>query len=196
MPNVINFHLPKSEKSPPEVKNDGLQKEDRDLLYSLSLTQDSSPIEEKRLVNNRVTLSAGFFSGVTTRKTNTVVKAATGASLVDGQITVSADAVFDGVEFTSSSKNPGTLVVVKTGTVAVFRNCIFSKDIDTITNGTAISVAAGAKAIVTGCVFRGGNGSDVPIANSAAAADVQIIGTYNKTGVAFGGGVTTTAVIE
>ena len=83
------------------------------------------------------------------------------------------------------------LVLVKAGAVAVFRNCIFSKEIDTITNGTAISVEAGAKAIVTGCVFRGGNA-----ANAAAAADVQVVASYNKTGVAFGATVTLTAVIQ
>ena len=194
MPNVINFHLP--EPSPAEVKNNSLQKEDRDLIYSLDLTTDASPISEPRITNNRLTLSAGEFAGATLTKYNTVIKAATGASLMNGKLTITEDAVLDGVEFVSSEKNEGSLVLVKTGAVAVFRNCTFSKEIDTITNGTAISVEAGAKAIVTGCVFRGGNTVDVPIANAAAAGDVQVVASYNKTGVAFGGTVTLTAVIE
>ena len=194
MPNVINFHLP--EPTPAEVKNNGLQKEDRDLLYGLDLATDADPISEPRLTNNRLTLSAGEFAGATLTRFNTLIKAATGSSLMNGKLTITEDAVIDGVEFVSSEKNGGTLVLVKTGAVAVFRNCIFSKEIDTITNGTAISVEAGAKAIVTGCVFRGGNGADVPIANAAAAGDVQVVASYNKTGVAFGGTVTLTAVIE
>ncbi len=194
MPNVINFHLP--EPSPAEVKNNGLQKDDRDLLYSLGLTTDASPISEPRITNNRLTLSSGEFAGATLTKYNTVIKAATGASLMSGKLTITEDAVLDGVEFVSSEKNEGALVLVKTGAVAVFRNCTFSKETDTITNGTAISVETGAKAIVTGCVFRGGNTVDVPIANAAAAGDVQVVASYNKTGVAFGGTVTLTAVIE
>ena len=194
MPNVINFHLP--EPSPAEIKNYGLQKDDRDLIYSLGLTTDASPIMEPRITNNRLTLSAGSFAGTPLTKYNTVIKAATGASLMNGKLTITEDAVLDGVEFVSSQKNEGVLVLVKAGAVAVFRNCIFSKEIDTITNGTAISVEAGAKAIVTGCVFRGGNAADVPIANAAAAADVQVVASYNKTGVAFGATVTLTAVIQ
>ena len=194
MPNVINFHLP--EPSPAEVKNTGLQKDDRDLIYSLDLTTEAGLISEPRITNNRLTLSAGEFAGATLTKYNTVIKAATGASLMNGKLTITEDAVLDGVEFVSSEKNEGSLVLVKTGAVAVFRNCTFSKEIDTITNGTAISVEAGAKAIVTGCVFRGDNTVDVPIANAAAAGDVQVVASYNKTGVAFGGTVTLTAVIE
>lgn len=194
MPNVINFHLP--EPSPAEIKNNGLQKDDRDLIYSLGLITDASLILEPRITNNRLTLSAGEFAGATLTKYNTVIKAATGASLMNGKLTITEDAVLDGVEFVSSEKNEGVLVLVKAGAVAVFRNCTFSKEIDTITNGTAISVEAGAKAIVTGCVFRGGNAVDVPIANAAASGDVQVVASYNKTGVAFGGTVTRTAVIE
>ena len=194
MPNVINFHLP--EPSPAEVKNNGLQKDDRDLIYSLGLTTDASPIMETRITNNRLTLSAGSFAGTTLTRHNTTLKAATGASLMSGELTIAEDAVLDGVGFVSSERNEGTLVLVKAGAIAVFRNCTFSKEIDTITNGTAISVEAGAKAIVTGCVFRGGNAVDVPIANAAAAADVQVVASYNKTGVAFGGTVTLTGVIE
>lgn len=196
MPQVINFHLPKEEASAPEVKNNNLQKEDRDLLYSLSLTRDVDPIKENKLVNNRVTLSAGSFAGFVVRKLNTLVKAATGASVVEGAVVVEEDAVFDGVEFSSSSKNTGAMVTVKHGAVAVFRNCIFSKETENITNGTALLVEATAKAMVVGCVFRGGNGVDVPIDNQAGGSDVQVVATYNKTGVAFGGTVTLTAVIE
>jgi hypothetical protein len=196
MPHVINFHLPKEEVSPPEVKNNNLQKEDRDLLYSLDLITDANPVGEPRITNNRVTLSAGSFAGATLGRSNTILKGATGASLMDGQLTITEDAVLDGVEFVSSKRNSGTLVLVKEGAVVVFRNCIFSKEIDTITNGTAISVEATAKAIVIGCVFRGGNAVDVPIANAAGATDVQVVGSYNKTGVAFGATVTLTAVIE
>mgnify|MGYP003677335068 CR=1 FL=1 len=197
MPNVVNFHLPEAQESEAAIKNSGLQKADRDLIYSLGLTTDASPLTEPRITNNRLTLSAGSFAGTTLTKHNTIIKGATGASLMDGQLQIMEDAVLDGVEFVSSKNNTGYLVSVKAGSTAVFRNCIFSKETDTITNGTAIWVSLASRAIVIGCVFRGGNGVDVPILNgSGSAAAVQVVGTYNKTGVAFGATVTLTAVIE
>lgn len=197
MPNVVNFHLPEAQESEAAIKNSGLQKADRDLIYSLDLTTDASPLTEARITNNRLTLSAGSFAGATLTRRNTILKGATGASLVDGQLHITEDAVMDGVEFVSSEGNTGYLVSVKGGATVVFRNCIFSKETDTITNGTAIWVSLTSRAIVIGCVFRGGNGVDVPILNgSGSAAAVQVIGSYNKTGVPFGATVTLTAVIE
>lgn len=196
MPNIINFHLPKAQTSTAEVKNSGLQKDDRDLLYSLGITMDTDPISEHRITNNAITLSAGKYAGATLKRANTQIRGITAFTIMEGLLTIEDDAVLDGIEFASSDKNFGKLVDVKGSSVAVFRNCTFSKEVDGITDGTAVAVAAGCKAVFVGCVFRGGNVVDVPISNSAAAGDVQVVGCYNKTGVAFGATVTTTGVIE
>jgi len=142
-------------------------------------------IEEPAPANNAVTLPAGRNFGCRISVADTTVKALSAGCYMTRKANVEADAVFDGIHFTTSTDNSDELVVIRGTSVAVFRNCTFEKG---ASDSTAfVSVVSGAKALFIGCVFKGnpsvaGNLFD----HSGAAGNIQLVGCYNKTTHAYG----------
>jgi len=150
-------------------------------------------IEEPAPTNNAITLPAGRNFGCRIGVADTTVRALSAGCYMTRKVIIEADAVFDGIHFTSSTDNTDELINIRGTSVAVFRNCTFEKDASDKT--TFVSVVAGAKAIFVGCVFKGdpsvaGNLFD----HSGAAGNIQIVGCYNKTTHAYGTATVTASI--
>lgn len=152
-----------------------------------------SPIEEGAIANNAITLPRGDNYGCHLRVEDTVVRGLSAGCYMTRKATLEADAVFEGIHFVSNDSNVNTLIDVRGTAAAVFRNCTFEKRAqDTV---IYITVANGAKALLVGCVFKGDTSAAGNLFDHAgAAANVQVVGCYNKTTHGLGT-VTTTASI-
>lgn len=164
------------------------------VVDTLGISGDApAPIEENSIANNSVTLPRGNNYGCLLKVADTVVEALTAGCYMTRRATLEADATFDGIHFTSSSSNIDELVDMRGTAVGVFRNCTFEKG-NTDSN-TFIKVANGAKALFVGCVFKGNPSAAGNLFDHAgAAANIQIVGCYNKTTHAYGTATSTASL--
>ena len=159
------------------------------IVSSLGVTMPTEAIKESSKLSNAVTLANGSYGGWRSSNDASVYCALGAGSKVEKKVVATADCVMDGIHFVSSDSSVSNLVVVKVGATVVFRNCIFEKrsgDGDGYLSLDAPVGATVAKANLIGCVFKGPNRGPV-VTNPGAAASVNTIGCYDKTGGGFAG---------
>ena len=187
MPHVYELQTRRPEALQDQEKvlqfNEQLRSENSAILATLNIQAAPASLEETATRNNAITLTSGNHGGVTLSVADTAIKGMPAGVFMTRKVTFNADAVVDGIHFTSSPSNEDELVVVGVASVVVFRNCTFEKF--PTTSSTFVTIEAGGKAIFVGCVFRGTPISG-DVISSTVAADVQVVGSYNKTGNALG----------
>ncbi len=166
------------------------------LFDTLGLQQAPAAFEEPMVTLNSINLSAGTHGGANISKPDTHIKAIPGGVDMTRLVTFNYDAQVDGVRFSTEFDTGGlsSLVEIKSVAVVIFRGCTFNKA--SVDAPTYITVANGAKAIFMGCSFTGATGAAGDLfSHAGAAANVQLVGCYNRTGHAYGANTTTTACI-
>ena len=157
-----------------------------DAFNSLDLLFANEPLSEEAERRNNFNLSPGDFAGQILKKTDSNVFGVAGGSTMQTKLVLSSRHVIDGVRFANSVDNRGTLVQMSATSVVIFRSCIFERTVpDSVPNWVAI--ATGGKAVFTGCMFLGIGTGGAIITHAGAAANVQVVGSYNGTGIAFAG---------
>lgn len=74
--------------------------------------------------------------------------------------------IIDGVTFRNSDSSTGRLILIRSSSAVLFRNCVFNM---THPDGAKIWIAMedGAKAVFNGCMWRGGDGTGGNLVNNA-----------------------------
>lgn len=160
-----------------------------DVVLSLGLTSTTEAIADANKLGSTITIANGDYGGFLCKNAGSIYKGIGAASKVTKPVTIDADCIIDGVYFTGGSGLPGNLVSISVGCVVVFRNCVFEKISGD--GGSYVSLAPPvgavvAKANLIGCVFQGPNSGAV-VNNPGAAANVNTIGCYDRTGGGFAG---------
>lgn len=166
------------------------------LVDTIELQMAPASFDEPLSSHNSITLSSGVHGGARFAKADTHIKAVPAGVRMTRKAAFTADAQVDGVRFTTLFITSGADSLVElTGTaVVVFRGCTFDKA--PTDAPTYITVANGAKAIFMGCSFAGTTGAAGDLfSHAGAAANIQLVGCYNRTGHAYGANTTTTACI-
>ena len=179
-----------------EVFNHQVRDDLSQLVESLNLQEAPADFEEPRGANNAITLSAWEHGGARLGKQDTQITGVPAGVRMTRALVIDADAQVNNVIFTTASTEgvAGEMVDIRGTSVAVFRGCTFSKA--STDEPTYIKVANGAKAIFVGCVFSGNVGASGDLfSHAGAAANVQLVGCYNKTTHVYGANTTTTACI-
>ena len=160
-----------------------------DVILSLGLTAPTEALSDDNKLGSTITIANGEYGGFLCKKAGSVYKGIGAASKITKPVTVNADCIIDGIHFVSGSGRPGNLVSIAVGCVVIFRNCVFEKiggDGGAYVSLATPSGAVVAKANLIGCVFQGPNSGAV-VNNPGAAANVNTIGCYDKTGGGFAG---------
>jgi hypothetical protein len=159
------------------------------IVSSLGVTLPTEAVKESSKMANAVTLANGVYGGWRSSNDASIYCALGAGAKVQKQVVVTADCIMDGIHFVSSDLSVSNLVVIKVGATVVFRNCVFEKRSGDGDGYLALEAPVGAtvaKANLIGCVFKGPNRGAV-VTNPGAAANVNTIGCYDKTGGGFGG---------
>jgi len=159
------------------------------IVSSLGVTLPTEAVKESSKLSSAITLANGTYGGWRSSSDLSVYCGLGAGSKVQKQVVLTADCILDGIHFVSSDSSVSNLVVIKVGATVVFRSCIFEKrsgDGDGYLSLDAPVGAVVAKANLIGCVFKGPNRGAV-VTNPGAAANVNTIGCYDKTGGGFGG---------
>jgi hypothetical protein len=194
MPRV--YEILKKGLTPVEAFNHQVRDELADLIDTIKLLMAPASFEEPMSSHNPITLSSGVHGGALLTKADTHIKAVPAGVKMTRKAIFTVDAQVDGVRLTTLFDTSGadSLVELNGTAVVVFRGCTFDKA--PADAATYITVANGAKAIFTGCVFAGTTGAAGDLfSHAGAAANVQLVGCYNKTGHIYGANTTTTACI-
>ena len=157
-----------------------------DAFNSLDLLLENEALSEDAERRNNFNLAPGDFAGTILKKIDSNVFGVAGGSTIQTKLVLGTRHVVDGVRFANSVDNRGSLVQVAATSVAIFRSCIFHRTVpDAVPNWVAI--VTGGKAVFLGCMFLGdGTGGSI-ILHGGAATNVQVVGCYNGTGIAFAG---------
>jgi hypothetical protein len=164
-------------------------------VNAIALTTPDSLIEETKLTDNFINLSAGQFGGFTLSKPYTQLTS-TGSTVVNMKAVFESTAIIEGIQFKNSVDSEGALVEIGESAIVMFRNCHFRL---TKPGGAPvwINVENGAKVMFVGCVWSGTPTSGFYIAHTGANANVQVVASFAPTtapGPVFGNS-TLTAVI-
>ena len=178
-----------------EVSEESRSAELTNQVNAIALTTPDSLIEETKLTDNFINLSAGEFGGFTLSKPYTQLTS-TGSTVVSMKVVFESTAIVEGITFKNSESSHGVLVEVADSAIVMFRNCHFQL---TKPDGAPvwINVQDGAKIIFVGCVWSGAPTSGFYIAHTGANANVQVVASFAPTtapGPVFGNS-TLTAVI-
>lgn len=153
---------------------------------SLNLMPEHEAFIEEANRRNTFNLAPGEFGGANLKKTDSNIWGIVGGSVITTKLSLSGRHILDGVRFANSVENRDLLVQVSADAVVVFRSCVFERTAgDSAPNWVAI--ATGGKAVFTGCMFLGNGTGGAIITHAGAAANVQVVGCYNGTGIAFAG---------
>lgn len=178
----------------------------RQAVEGLSIVLPEQPIDEVKKQDNVFLLVAGDHGGATLRKPFTRVLGTSGARMVR-RMEILADAVVDGLHFTSAAgnrtrNNEDYLVRVADNARVIFRGCLFEKAADDPMSAVAadrkcfVVVEDGAKAEFVSCIFRPTMTAAGLVVNHLVgpAVDVHIVGVLNATGQPHGGVTTISEV--
>ena len=157
-----------------------------DAFNGLNILQENEVMVESAERRNNFNLAPGEFAGPILKKMDSTIWSVAAGSTINTKLALNSRHVVDGVRFTSSVDNRGTLVQMSATSVVVFRSCVFHRTVSApVPNWVA--VADGGKAVFLGCMFLGDGTGGAIILSPGAAANVQVVGCYNGTGIAFAG---------
>jgi hypothetical protein len=178
-------------------QQDAAVREDvRSLVSDLNVTLPSEVVQEVKKKDNVITLAPGSYGGFSLEKADTLLQAMGPGSEINRQVSISQDCVVDGVTFVNSDPDhTGVLVKVNATSTVIFRGCVFNRT-STSLDASLVEFTSGGRGIFVGCLFRGEvSAATQVVANPGAAANVQMVASYNKTGGALAQ-VTSTAVLS
>tara|TARA_R100001594_G_scaffold38768_1_gene70178 strand:+ start:12947 stop:13555 length:609 start_codon:yes stop_codon:yes gene_type:complete len=155
-------------------------------VNSLDLLQSNEAMVENASSRNTFNLTAGEYGGGTLKKRDSNIYGTSGGSTIHTKLSLKNRHVVDTVRFANSADNRDELVVVGDSAVVQFRNCVFDRTI-TANAPKWVIVDNGGMAVFIGCMFLGVGTGGIVIENGGAAANVQVVGSYNGTGIAFAG---------
>jgi hypothetical protein len=169
-----------------DVNNQQTRDELTAAFNNLGLLQENEAFVEEADRRNTFNLAPGEFGGATLKKTDSNIWGVAGGSTIKARLSLDGRHILDGVRFANSPENRGLLVQMSADAVVVFRSCVFERTAgDSAPNWVA--VANGGKAVFLGCMFLGDGTGGAIITHAGAAANVQVVGCYNGTGIAFAG---------
>lgn len=169
-----------------EVNNQQSRNELTDAWNSLDLMLEHEPFTEDAERRNYFNVAPGDFGGSILKKIDSSIFAVAGGSTINTALSLNSRHVIDGVRFTDSIDNRGALVQVSSTSVSIFRSCIFQR-LNPSSSPVWAAIADGGKAVFLGCMFLGTGTGGTIIVHGGAAANVQVVGCYNGTGIAFAG---------
>jgi hypothetical protein len=166
-----------------EQQDRGVREGVRGITASLDITTPDEVVAEIKKKDNVIMLSPGMYGGFSLEKEDTLLRAVAAESTVERQVTISKDAIVDGVAFQNQDpEHTGILVKVGASATVIFRGCVFNRTSSDQTS-SLIDFASGGKGIFLGCLFKGTvAGTTQVITNPAAVTNVQVVASYNKTG--------------
>ncbi|MAZ72648.1 MAG: hypothetical protein CMC70_05835 [Flavobacteriaceae bacterium] len=180
----------------PTQQDAGVRDDVRDLLASMDITPPTEVVSEIQKKDNVISLSQGTYGGFSIEKEDTLVKSVATLTQVNRHIAITSDCVLDGITFINDEPlHSGVMVTVDATSTVLFRGCVFYRtSSDQVSS--MVQFLSGGKAVFLGCLFKGtlANTTQV-VANPGALANVQVVGSYNKTGGALGQ-ATLTAVLS
>ncbi|MAZ71763.1 MAG: hypothetical protein CMC70_01320 [Flavobacteriaceae bacterium] len=169
-----------------DVNNQQSRNELTDAFNSLDLMLDHEPFVEEKERRNYFSLAPGDFNGSIFKKPDSSIFGVAGGTTLQTALSLSSRHVIDGVRLTNSAESRGALVQLSATSVVVFRSCVFERS-GSSNAPVWVTVANGGKAVFIGCMFLGSGTGGSIITNAGAAANVQVVGCYNGTGIAFAG---------
>ena len=168
--------------------NQSVRQQTQRTIDEIDVVLPGDKIEEPRRANNTISLAPGSHGGAELQATNTQVSSIGAGATFNRRVVVGADAIFDGVTFSTTRKatSQDDCVTVRSPARVVFRGCTFIRPGDS--TSSFVYVADGAKVVMVGCVFTGsGTTSSKVVAHpSGTATDVQVAFCYNATGNTLG----------
>tara|TARA_R110000787_G_scaffold55641_6_gene128386 strand:- start:2311 stop:2919 length:609 start_codon:yes stop_codon:yes gene_type:complete len=157
-----------------------------DSVNSLQLLQSNEAMVESASSRNTFNLTTGEYGGGTLKKRDSNIYGTSGGSTIHTRLTLQNRHIVDNVRFANSVDSRDELVQVDSTAIVQFRNCVFERTI-TANAPAWVIVDNGGTAVFIGCMFLGLGTGGVIIDNGGALADVQVVGSYNGTGIAFAG---------
>jgi hypothetical protein len=128
-------------------------------------------------------LSPGEFGGFSLSKPDTYLQAVSAGCVVNRKVVISEDVVIENVTFINvDPDHTGVLVEIGPTSTVMFRNCVFNRS-SSDQSSSLVAFESGGKGVLVGCLFKGTISSTTNvISNPGAAANVQLVASYNKTG--------------
>jgi hypothetical protein len=160
----------------------GVREGVRSLVSGLDVTTPDEVVTEIRKKDNIITLAPGTYGGFTLEKEDTLLESMAALSEVNRQVSITKDCVIDGVTFVNQDPDHvGILVKVNATSTVMFRGCVFHRT-SSNRDASLVDFASGGRGIFIGCLFKGTIASTAQtITNPAAASNVQVVASYNKT---------------
>ena len=150
-----------------------------DLVAGLAMTSAGDAVTEELTSDNAVNLAAGDHGGFRLIRQDGLILGPVAGVRIIKPVILGVDAILEGLFF--DSHEPGALVTLSTATATViFRACRWRKRAQD--TSTCLTMPAGARAILVGCLFDGGPATPANlITNPGLVTAVQVVACYNKT---------------
>jgi hypothetical protein len=172
-----------------DEQNDQAMDEVMSFINGLDLVAPGDTVLDGPLDNPANSLMSGSHSIRQLNNAGASITGVGGGASIRTPLRLSRRHIIDGVEIKPDEEfELDPVVSIGSLSVAVFRNCVFHRR-----RGNAsqvwVDVASGGKAIFIGCMFLSSVDvlGGVIINNAGAAANVQVVGCYNGTGLTFAG---------
>ena len=180
----------------PKQQDSNVRDDVRELLSNMEITPPTEVVREIQKKDNVISLTQGTYGGFSIEKEDTIVKSIATLTQVNKHIAITGDCILDGMTFINDEpSHSGVMVTVDASSTVLFRGCVFYRtSSDQVSS--MVQFSSGGKAVFLGCLFKGtlANTTQV-IANPGALVNVQVVGSYNKTGGSLGQ-ATLTAVLS
>lgn len=172
-----------------EEQNDQTDEGVLSFLNSLNLKVPGEILDDEPLGGSVNNLTFGEHAVAEIKQTDTSIKGVVSGATLNVPLRLRSRHIIEGVTVnTFREYESSPLVSVGASAVVVFRNCVFERSRGNATQKW-VDVGNGGKAIFVGCMFlsKTVSASGTVISNAGAAANVQVVGCYNGTGIAFAG---------
>ena len=182
--------------TPPEAKSDKVDEQNDQamdnvlsFINGLNLKSPVDVVDDNPIGGATNSLTFGDHSVRSLKRSGTSLTGVGGGASLRVPLDLRRRHIIEGLTIkTDEEYESFPLVSVGALSVVIFRNCVFERRRGDTTQKW-VDVANGGKAIFVGCMFLSSttvSGGTV-ISNAGAAANVQVVGCYNGTGVAFAG---------
>jgi hypothetical protein len=176
-----------TERGGAEDLNARIRDDSREVVDKTGAQTDRSPVEERRLQDNIILLTAGDHPGMRLTVDGTRVQGI-GDARVKRLVEIAGVAtdliVLDGLHLESdgTQNNKATLLDISATSKVLIRNTTFRKAPGD--GGDFVTIASGALVRFIGCAFLGGDNTTNVVNNAGAAGNVRQVEGANLTGSA------------
>lgn len=194
-----------------EATNDSTDENEAQLVGALAGTvlRNGDILEFDESSNSSALFTAGSYPGFTVSSTQSIIRCQPGAT-IEGHVAVKGTCTFEGVHFRhlDNDNNSERLVTVEAGGVAIFRNCIFTRkynDVSDLLPSLRLAhlvVNADGKAVVFSSTFTSDRADGVMNAAGLYAVSdaanpptsLQVVASFNPTSHVISNGTETGVV--